>query len=137
MSSAKRREQIKREKEMDFFSTKASFVAGILLWITILKNIAELYITIPVWVVICYLAFSILLFTLVLGTHLFDEKLKPRAVSNFGSFLTVCSTPYFIIENSVLKFKESSPLFETTVITLFVGVTIIAGSIFLLTYKKE
>ena len=108
---------------MDFFSSKASFVAGILLWVTILKNIAELYITIPIGVVICYLAFSLLLFALVLGTHLFDEKLKTKSVSDFGSFLTICSIPYFIIENSVLKYKTTAPLFETTFITLFIGNT--------------
>lgn len=88
VSSAKRREQKKREKEMGFFSVKASFVAGFILIITILKDILELFIIIPPLVVGGYLTLCLLMAFLVLGTRIFDKKLKSKAVSNFGNFLT-------------------------------------------------
>ena len=88
MSSPKRREQKKKENEMNFFSVKASFVAGIVLIITIIKDIMELFIIIPPLIVGCNLVFCLLLAYLVLGTRVFDKKLKAKSVSNFGNFLT-------------------------------------------------
>ena len=39
----------KKEAEMNIFATKATFVAGIVVLITIVKDILELCIQIPVW----------------------------------------------------------------------------------------
>lgn len=137
MSSLKRREQKKREKEMNFFSVKASFVAGIVIVITIFKDIAELFVTIPPIVVGCYLAVCILIAFLVLGTQIFDEKLKSKAISNFGSFLTVGSIIIFVIENSVIRYQDADLKIDAIITTIIIGVTIIAGSAYLLFQKTN
>lgn len=137
MSSQKRREQKKREKEMNFFSVKASFVAGVVLIITILKDIAELFLTIPPLVVGCYFAFCLLMAFLVLGTHIFDKKFNSKAVSDFGNFLTFGSVIIFAVENSVIKYADADSRIDAIITTTLIGVTLIAGAAYLLFHKNK
>ena len=137
MASPKRREQKNKEKEMSFFSVKASFVAGVVLIITIFKDIAELFLTIPPLIVGCYLAFCLLMAFFVLGTHVFDKKFKSKAVSNFGNFLTVGSVIVFIIENSVIKYADANSRIDAIIATTLIGATLIASAAYLLFRKNK
>ena len=137
MASPKRREQKNKEKEMSFFSVKASFVAGVVLIITIFKDIAELFLTIPPLFVGCYLAFCLLMAFFVLGTHVSYKKFKSKAVSNFGNFLTVGSVIVFIIENSVIKYADANSRIDAIIATTLIGTTLIAGAAYLLFRKNK
>ena len=137
MSSPKRREQKKKEKEMNFFSVKASFVAGFVLIITIIKDIMELFIIIPPLIVGCNLVFCLLLAYLVLGTRVFDKKLKSKSVSNFGNFLTFGSVVFFVVENSVIKYANANSRIDAIIATTLIGTTLIAGAAYLLFHKNK
>ena len=137
MSSPKRREQKKKENEMNFFSVKASFVAGIVLIITIIKDIMELFIIIPPLIVGCNLVFCLLLAYLVLGTRVFDKKLKAKSVSNFGNFLTFGSVIFFVVENSVIKYTNANSRIDAIIATTLIGTTLIAGAAYLLFCKNK
>lgn len=78
----------KREKEvaMNFFATKATFEAGIVVLITIVKDILELCIQIPVWVVMLYLSICFIVYIVVLCTTIVDKKMRSKGVANFGNF---------------------------------------------------
>lgn len=137
MSSAKRREQKKREKEMNFFSVKASFVAGFVLIITIIKDIIELFFTIPPIIVGCSLVLCLLLAYLALGTRVLDKKLKSKSVSNFGNFLTFGSVIFFVVENSVIKYADVNSRCDAIIATISIGTTLIAGAVYLLFHKNK
>ena len=81
----------KKEAEMNFFATKATFVAGIVVLITIVKDILELCIQIPVWVVMLYLSICFIVYIVVLCTTIVDKKMRSKGVANFGNFLTIFS----------------------------------------------
>lgn len=100
---------IKREKRScdEFFATKATFVAGIVVLITIVKDILELCIQIPVWVVMLYLSICFIVYIVVLCTTIVDKKMRSKGVANFGNFLTIFSIIVFIIENSVIRFADT------------------------------
>ena len=117
---------------MDFLATKASFVAGLVLIITIIKDITELYMIIPNWMFGCYVIICILVFYLILGTKLFDSKMKPRGVSNYGNFLTLMSVAFFVIENSIIRYKEIFGDLETKICVTTLGIIVILGAIYLL-----
>ena len=137
MSGPKRRQPQKARKENDLLSVKASFVAGVVLIITILKDVAELFINIPPPVVGCYLAFCLLMTFLVLGTSIFDKKFKSKAVSNFGNFLTVASVIIFALENSVIRYQNSNLSADAIIVIPLVGVTVLAGAAYLLFHRTN
>lgn len=131
----KKREQKKREAEANFFTTKVAFVAGIVLLITIIKDILELFISIPNYIVVCYLLICIGVFWEIVCTNRFDKILNSKGVSNFGNFLTVSSIIFFIIENTLIKFQYNHIIVILTVIIL--GSEIIGGALYLLFGKYE
>lgn len=92
---------------MNFFATKATFVAGIVVLITIVKDILELCIQIPVWAVMLYLSICFIVYIVVLCTTIVDKKMRSKGVANFGNFLTIFSIIVFIIENSVIRFADT------------------------------
>lgn len=98
---------------MNFFATKATFEAGIVVLITIVKDILELCIQIPVWVVMLYLSICFIVYIVVLCTTIVDKKMRSKGVANFGNFLTIFSIIVFIIdivfiiENSVIRFADT------------------------------
>ncbi len=134
MANERKRKHIqkKKEEEMNFFSTKASFVSGIVLTITIIKDMFEMFITLPDWVVIAYLAIICAFFYFVLATHKFDDKLKSKQVSNYGSYLTVMSVIVFVIENTLIRYQEINADLSSILIVIIIGLVIMVGSLFLL-----
>lgn len=134
MTNMKEKEESTKKEKMDFMATKATFVAGIVLVITIIKDIVELFVEIPMGVVICYILFSLLVFYIILGTKKFDEKLKKKQVSNFGNFLTIISIIVFVIENSYIRYKEVLNCADIIVIIFALGLTI-GGAVYLLVSK--
>lgn len=137
MSNKKQQEQGQQtmESPMDFFAKKASFVAGIVLIITIFKDIYELYNPLPTNVVVLYLAITGFLFLIILGTKIVDKKMDSKRISNFGNFLTTVSVVFFIIENTVIRFQHLYGIFDTRIIVGVIGVAIIAGAAYLLFAK--
>lgn len=123
----------KKEAEMNFFATKATFVAGIVVLITIVKDILELYVQIPVWGVALYLGICFIVHILVLCTTIFDKKMRTKGVTNFGNFLTIISILIFIIENSVIKYTNNTCIENIIVVYIFVGAII--GALYLLFTK--
>lgn len=137
MLKSKYKDQKNRKNDTEFFSAKASFVAGLVLWITIVKNIIELFITTPAWLDACYTVLILIMFAFIVGTRIFDNKLKTKNISNFGSFLTVCSIPYYVLDSLILKHKEMTSIGECITVAVFLGGIIIVGSIYLLIVKKK
>ena len=126
--------QKNKTEEMDFMAKKATFVAGIVLIFTIAKDIIELFFTIPLWGVYCYIFLTLLISLVVLGTKKLDQKLNTKGVTNFGNFLTVASIIIFVVENSLIKYKEFLSCVEITGIIL-IGIVVIIGAICLLIAK--
>ena len=121
----------KKEAEINFFATKATFVAGIVVLITIVKDILELCIQIPVWVVILYLSICFIVYIVVLCTTIVDKKMRSKGVANFGNFLTIFSIIVFIIENSVIRFADTMMHIEAIIIVSASGVVAIIGALYL------
>lgn len=130
-----KKEKKKREADMNFFAIKATFVAGIVLIITILKDMIEIFFQVSARMVVGYLIICLTMFFLILGTKLFDEKMKSKKVVNFGNFLTVMSVIIFVIENSVIKYKDLYSDMETLITVLVIGIAIIVGALYLLFAK--
>ena len=136
MSSEKRREQRKRERKMNFMATKASFVAGIVLIFTIIKDIVKLFTNeLPIWMILCFSGVSLVAFALVLGTKVFDERMKSKKVSNFGNFLTIMSVIFWVIENAVFEFQGVYTLIEKIALVGVIGIASILGALYLLFAK--
>lgn len=125
----------KKETEMNFFATKATFVAGIVVLITIVKDILELCIQIPVWVVMLYLSICFIVYIVVLCTTIVDKKMRSKGAANFGNFLTIFSIIVFIIENSVIRFADIMMRIEAIIIVSAIGVVAIIGALYLLFAK--
>ncbi len=125
----------KKEAEMNFFATKATFVAGIVVLITIVKDILELCIQIPVWVVMLYLSICFIVYIVVLCTTIVDKKMRSKGVANLGNFLTIFSIIVFIIENSVIRFADTMMRIEAIIIVSAIGVVAIIGALYLLFAK--
>ena len=136
MSSKKRQEQRKRERKMNFMATKASFVAGIVLIFTIIKDIVKLFtIELPIWMILCFSGISLVAFALVLGTKVYDERMKSKKVSNFSNFLTIMSIIFWVIENDVFEFQEVYTLIEKIALVGGIGIVSILGALYLLFAK--
>lgn len=136
MSSEKRREKRKRERKTNFMATKASFVAGIVLIFTIIKDIVKLFTNeLPIWMILCFSGISLVAFALVLGTKVFDERMESKKVSNFGNFLTIMSAAFWVIENVVFEFQEVYTLMEKIALIGGIGIVSILGALYLLFAK--
>ena len=85
------------------FGSKAAFVAGIVLIITIIKDIWEIVSEIPDVVVATYVCVCLIIFYIVLGTKKLDKYLNSKEISNFSDFLTVMSVIVFILENTFIR----------------------------------
>lgn len=136
MSSEKRREQRKRERKMNFMATKASFVAGIVLIFTIIKDIVKLFTNeLPTWMILCFSCVGLVAFALVLGTKVFDARMNSKKVSNFGNFLTIMSVIFWVIENAVFEFQGVYTLIEKIALVGVIGIASILGTLYLLFAK--
>lgn len=133
----------KRKKEMAFENTKASFVAGIVVVITIINDAIGLLISIPRMVEWVEVAICLLLFYLALGTQKLNHIMNRNGVENFGSFLTVYSVIIFLLEkmiisevaNKELTISLTNEKFQAFIIFLLLGFVGIGGAIYLLLCK--
>lgn len=91
-----------RKKKMAFENTKASFVAGIVVIITMLNDTMGLLISISRMVEWIEVVICLLLFYLALGTKKLNHILNRIGVEKFGSFLTVYSVIIFLLEKHLL-----------------------------------
>ncbi len=132
-----------RKKKMAFENTKASFVAGIVVIITIFNGTMGLIISIPRMVEWIEVAICLLLFYLALGTKKLNHILNRIGVEKFGSFLTVYSVIIFLLEKTLISqmanIKLVIPLsnekFNVFIIFLPLGLAGIGGAIYLLLCK--
>lgn len=132
------RDKKKKRAQMQFWAAKASFVAGIIVMITIGKDLYEyIWDELPILVSAIIVGICLLLFFLILGTDKFDKVLsKSKGVENYGTFLTVCSVLVFIFENTLLKTEMS--VIEILGLCLIYAV-IVVGAVWLLftRYKRD
>ena len=128
---------------MVFENTKASFVAGIVVIITMLNDTIGLLISIPRIIEWLEIVICLLLFYLALGTNKLNHILNRIGVEKFGSFLTVYSISLFMLEKTVINEIESIEMvialtnekFQAFIIFLLFGLAGIGGAIYLLLYK--
>ena len=128
---------------MAFKNTKASFVAGIVVIITVLNDAIGLLISIPRIIEWMEVVICLLLFYLTLGTKKLNHILNRIGVEKFGSFLTVYSVILFLLEktlisgmaNVTLEISLVNEKFQTFIMFLLMGFAGIGGAIYLLLYK--
>lgn len=100
------RHKKKQREKSQFWAVKASFVAGVIVIISIFKDLFEYFKSdLPLWINCIYILGCLVLMGLVLGTEKFDKYLNSKGVENYGVFLTVCSVLVFIFENTLFKTK--------------------------------
>lgn len=130
---------------MAFENTKASFVAGIVVIITILNDTIGLLISIHSMVEWIEVAICLLLFYLALGTKKLNHILNRTGVEKFGCFLTVYSVIIFLFEKTLISqmanielvISLSNEKLQVFIIFLLVGLVIIGGAIYLLLCKHS
>ena len=105
-NSNEKKKKKKRREKLQFWSVKASFLAGIIVIITIFKDIYEYFRSeLPLCVSVIYVLLCLVLMLVILGTEKFDKYLNSKGVENFGTFLTVGSILIFVLENSIFKIE--------------------------------
>jgi len=127
------RERKKQREKLQFWSVKASFVAGFIVIITIFKDLYEYFRSeLPLYVNGIYVLICLILMLGILGTEKFDKYLNSKGVENFGTFLTVGSILIFALENSIFKIKMDA--IDAIGIWLIFA-TIVIGALYLLFVK--
>ena len=125
----------KQREKLQFWSVKASFVAGVIVIITIIKDLCEYFGSeLPCYVNVIYVLLCLILMLGILGTEKFDKYLNSKGVENFGTFLTVSSILIFALENSIFKIKMDA--IEALEMWLICA-TIVIGALYLLFSKYE
>ena len=125
----------KKSGEMDCMASKVSFVAGVVLIVTILKDWFELWTTIPAWAVVGYCIFCLGLLLFVTKSNRFDAKFGSRKVENFSNLLTLGSVLIFVLENTIIRYEQFATKIEVIVIFGLLGVALIVGALYLLLAK--
>ena len=129
------KEKKKQREKLQFWSVKASFVAGFIVIITIFKDLYEYFRSeLPLYVNGIYVLLCLILMLGILGTEKFDKYLNSKGVENFGTSLTVGSILIFALENSIFKIKMDA--IEAIEIWLILA-TIVIGALYLLFCKYE
>lgn len=122
------------KKEMAFENSKASFVAGIVVIITVLNDTIGLIMPIPRLVELIEVIVCFLLAYFALGTKKMNRILNKTGVEKFGGFLTVYSVIIFLVEKMFIKDLVCGRIF-TFVMFLIFSLMGIIGAISLLLYK--
>ena len=141
----KKHKQRKTAAETSFFNSKAAFVAGIVVILTIIKDAVGLIVSIPLWANLIMLVIVLILFYLALAEKTLDKKLSSKGVENFGSFLTVLSIVVFSLENTLiaecsdveLEWSITNGRFANFILFTLLGLVGIGGAIYLLCSKYE
>ncbi len=129
------KEKKKQREKLQFWSVKASFVAGFIVIITIFKELYEYFRSeLPLYVNGIYVLLCLILMLGILGTEKFDKYLNSKGVENFGTSLTVGSILIFALENSIFKIKMDA--IEAIEIWLILA-TIVIGALYILFCKYE
>ena len=129
------KEKKKQREKLQFWSVKASFVAGFIVIITIFKELYEYFRSeLPLYVNGIYVLLCLIVMLGILGTEKFDKYLNSKGVENFGTSLTVGSILIFALENSIFKIKMDA--IEAIEIWLILA-TIVIGALYLLFCKYE
>ena len=129
------KEKKKQREKLQFWSVKASFVAGFIVIITIFKDLYEYFRSeLPLYVNGIYVLLCLILMLGILGTEKFDKYLNSKGVENFGTSLTVGSILIFALENSIFKIKMDA--IEAIEIWLILA-TIVIGALYILFCKYE
>ena len=139
----RRHKRNRNKKRMEFENTKASFVSGIVVLITVLNDTVGLLANIPFWIELMEVLICLLLFYLALGTTKMDKLLNKTGVEQFGSFLTVYSILIILLEKLLLRAASEEMLsisvlndkLFTFIVFLALSITGIYGAIYLLVYK--
>lgn len=92
------------KEDVNLFDTKASFVAGVVVIMTIIRDAIDSLCSIPIWSNLVMFFIGLALFWIVLGTKTFDGLFNKNieGAERFGSILTVASIIVFLLERLVL-----------------------------------
>ena len=141
----RRHKRNKNKKRMDFENTKATFVAGSVVILTVINDTVGLLMSIPFWVEFIEVLICWLLFYLALATNKMDNLFNKNktGVEKFGGFLTVYSIVIFLLERILLRAVADEvitiSIFSNKLFTFitFLSLTVvgIGGAIYLLFCK--
>ena len=143
--SHKKKEKAQKEREMAFHSGKTAFVAGIILLITMVETVVELFVTMPCWINVVLVLFVSTLIILFLGKKVFDkmlaskndQKVLSKNVIKFGDLLTFWSLLFYIWDKSVIALQDKASPLEVKIFTIvFVSIGAF-GAFYLLTRKFD
>ena len=131
------KENKNKTKQLKLDSAKTSFVAGIIVFITIFKDLLEyLESELPLWLNGVYASVCLILVVLAFGTKILDKPLRKKetGLENSGNFLTIGSIFIFVFENTIFKIKmDTSQIIDVCLIYAF----IVIGAMYLLFRKYE
>ena len=131
------KENKNKKKQLKLDSAKTSFVAGIIVFITIFKDLLEyLESELPLWLNGVYASVCLILVVLAFGTKILDKPLRKKetGLENSGNFLTIGSIFIFVFENTIFKIKmDTSQIIDVCLIYAF----IVIGAMYLLFRKYE
>lgn len=123
-------EEERKKDEMNFFNQKVGFIAGIIVIITILNDIVNIFIGNTYQLkLVEFLVCSILAFG-ILVTSKFNSLLNKEGVKRFGEFLTIASILLFLLE-IVLIGNPNKTDKESVVIFIVIAIGIIIAVIYL------
>ena len=142
------------EAKKSFIVAKASFMAGIVVIVSIIKDVLSILLKLPYSFGIMTTFVVLVLFGLIVTSERLNkwflckdtEEIKvKRGVDGFGQFFTVMSVPVFALENIVvwwcLENKDNTDVgFDYWVnfgIFCVIGLAIIIGSIVLLFFDRK
>lgn len=131
------KENKNKKKQLKLDSAKTSFVAGIIVFITIFKDLLEyLESELPLWLNGVYASVCLILVVLAFGTKILDKPLRKKetGLENSGNFLTIGSIFIFVFENTIFKIKmDTGQIIDVCLIYAF----IVIGAMYLLFRKYE
>ena len=128
------RDEERKKDEMNFANQKAGFIAGIIVIITILNDIADIFGEITYLLnIIEFIVCGILAF-FILGTRKFDSLLKKEGVEKFGGFLTIVSILLFLLEKILIGNPYGVDK-ESAIAFIIIAIELVVGAIYLLLSK--
>lgn len=128
-----RRNQIheanRKKGENDKFNAKATFAAGALMVISMIKSILGLFIELTNIHLAIFLGVGLVIYAVIMCTHKFDKKLCDKKHQNAANVLTVLSIVVFFVDNTLLI----GFLFKVIIIIIYI---VILGSVLYLLRAK-
>lgn len=129
------RKKKKQREKSQFWAVKVSFVTGIIVIITIFKDLVEYFeFELPLGGNIIYAIGCLVPTLVILGTKKLDKHLNSKGAENFGAFLAVASIWLLVLENTFFKIKGNA---IDTVLICVGCVVVVIGAVYLLFSKYE